>query len=48
MVTDEVEIELNTRTNATIAKNINYNECCLFGDETVYECDQLDTVSLTD
>ena len=38
MVTDEIEIEPNTTTNATIAENISYNEYCLFGDETVHEC----------
>ena len=31
MITDEVETEHNITTNATIAENINYNECCLFG-----------------
>lgn len=38
MITDEVETEPNTTTNPTIVENINYNECCLFGDETVNEC----------
>ena len=38
MITDEVETEYNTTTNTTIAENINYNECCLFGNETVNKC----------
>ena len=38
MITDEVETEHGTTTNATIAENINYNECCLFGDATVNKC----------
>ena len=38
MITDEVETEHNITTNATIAENINCNECCLFSDETVNKC----------
>ena len=37
MVTDELEIESNTTTNSTIAQNINYEECCIFGNETVHQ-----------
>ena len=39
MIIDEVETEHNITTNATIAKNINYYECCLFGNETVNKCE---------
>ena len=38
MATDNEQIESNTTIYATIAENINYNKCCLFGDETVYDC----------
>lgn len=38
MATDEIQIESKTTINVTTAKNIKYDDCCLFGDETVQEC----------
>ena len=39
MTTDEVETQ-STTVNMEIPANINYDECCLFGDKTVNTCGQ--------
>ena len=39
MTTDEVETQ-STTVNMEIPANINYDECCLFGDKTVHTCGQ--------
>ena len=36
MTTNEVETQSNTTVNMEIPANINYDECCLFGDKTVH------------
>ena len=39
MTTDEVETQ-STTVNMETPANINYDECCLFGDKTVHTCGQ--------
>ena len=39
MTTDEIETQ-STTVNMEIPANIDYDECCFFGDETVNTCGQ--------